>query len=69
MGWKFNPFLGTKTKLDYFQPSGKVSLSGAFYLGDASVDGTWRIIRDGDNLSVQRRESGVWVEKSSFLPA
>ena len=36
--------------------------------GDGATDGNWRIIPSGVNLSVQRRESGVWVEKASFNP-
>ena len=31
------------------------------------ANGSWRIIRSGNNLSFQRRESGSWVEKGSFL--
>jgi hypothetical protein len=37
--------------------------TGAFYLGDPATDGTWRIIRDGDDLSFERLESSVWVSK------
>lgn len=40
----------------------------AFYLGDKNTDGTWRIIRSGNNLVFQRREGGTWVEKGSMLP-
>ena len=36
--------------------------------GDGVTDGSWRIIESGNNLSVQRLESGVWVEKSAFTP-
>ena len=36
--------------------------------GDGVTDGSWRIIESGNNLSVQRLESGVWVEKSDFTP-
>lgn len=32
------------------------------------IDGSWRIIRSGNNLSFQRRESGVWVEKGRYTP-
>jgi hypothetical protein len=35
----------------------------AFYFGDPDTNGTWRIIRDGDDLSFERRESGSWVFK------
>jgi len=39
-----------------------------FYVGDKDTDGSWRLIIDSDNLSIQKRESGVWVEKSAFTP-
>ena len=40
-----------------------LSATGAIYLGDKNTDGTWRIIRDGNDLAFQRREAGAWVEK------
>jgi hypothetical protein len=40
--------------------------SGAFYFGNDKTDGTWRIIRSGDDLLFQRRESGNWVTKSTI---
>ena len=40
----------------------------AFYFGDPTVDGTWRIVRSGDNLVYERRESGSWVTKLSMQP-
>ena len=42
--------------------------SSATNFGDSGTDGSWRLVRDGNNLSVQRREAGVWVEKSAFVP-
>lgn len=39
----------------------------AYYLGDSGTDGSWRFIRDGDDLVRARRESGVWVEKARDL--
>lgn len=38
------------------------------YFGNESTDGSWRIIIVGTDLSIQKREAGVWVEKSSFTP-
>ena len=38
------------------------------YFGDENTDGSWRIVVSGDNLVIQKRESSVWVEKSSFTP-
>lgn len=40
----------------------------AFYFGDPSTDGTWRIKRDGSDLSFERRESGAWVFKMKINP-
>lgn len=40
----------------------------AFYLGPSGTDGSWRIIRSGNNLIFQRREAGSWVTKST-IPA
>jgi len=37
-------------------------------LGDPTVDGSWQIIIDGDNLSFQKMEGGSWVEKGAMLP-
>lgn len=37
-------------------------------IGDPLTDGSWRIVVSGNDLSVQRRESGSWVEKGSFQP-
>lgn len=48
--------------------AGADATSGIFLLGPDSVEGTWRFYVDGSNLSVQRYESGIWVEKGSFMP-
>lgn len=37
------------------------------YIGDSSTEGSWRLTVSGSDLLVQRLESGVWVEKGSFL--
>ncbi|RKZ31851.1 hypothetical protein DRQ36_00465, partial [bacterium] len=57
-------------------PSSKLDVDGdievgdadAFYFGDPNTDGTWRIIRVGNNLEFQRRESGVWNTKDTMTP-
>ena len=38
------------------------------YLGDPATDGTWRIVRSGNDLNFERRESGIWVMKGANLP-
>lgn len=37
-------------------------------IGDPSVEGAWRIVKSGNNLSVQRLESDIWTEKGNFQP-
>ena len=44
-----------------------VSATDPFYFGDPDTNGTWRIIRSGDNLAFQRREAGLWVSKGKML--
>gem|GEM_PF-3388458 len=46
----------------------EMSSSNAFYFGDPNTDGSWRIMRDGNNLLFQRRESGTWNDKTSINP-
>ena len=38
----------------------------AYYLGATATDGTWRFIRVGNDLAIQRRESGVYVTKATI---
>ncbi len=50
-------------------PSGSaigVESDQAILFGTATTNGSWRLIRSGDNLSIQRRESDAWVEKTSI---
>lgn len=48
--------------------NGQVELSAALALnfGYNDVDDSWRFVRSGTNLLVQRRESGSWVTKHTF---
>jgi uncharacterized lipoprotein YmbA len=48
--------------------SARVTATDAFYLGDASTDGSWRLIRDGVKLVRQLRVGGNWVEKGADTP-
>lgn len=36
------------------------------YIGDPTIDGSWRFIIDGTELDAERRESSVWVTKGGF---
>lgn len=40
-----------------------MNASEAMYFGDPSTDGSWRIVRQGTDLSFERRETGTWVFK------
>ena len=42
--------------------------TNAFYFGDPTTDGSWRIVRDGNDLSFERRETGSWVFKMKLNP-
>ena len=68
--------IGTSTDdgINRLQVSGSVVATGsmavgsaeAFFLGDGGTNGSWRFFRSGNNLLVQRRESGSWVTKHTF---
>ena len=45
-----------------------LTIDGTIYIGDPNVNGSWRLIRSGNDYSRQRRESGVWVEKAADTP-
>lgn len=47
--------------------SGVITSGNYFYFGDSTTNGSWRIYDNGTNLITERRESGVWVEKSAIL--
>lgn len=38
-----------------------------FYMGDPTTDGTWRMGRSGNDLLMERRESGSYVTKQTIL--
>lgn len=44
----------------------EIASTKAFYLGEENVDGTWRIVRSGNNLVMERRESGSYVTKQTI---
>jgi hypothetical protein len=48
--------------------NGQLSAAEAFYVGDPATDGSWRIIRSGNNLLMERREIGAWVTKHTVTP-
>ncbi len=40
--------------------------SEAYHLGDPDVDGTWRFVRSGSDLKIERRETGSYVSKTTI---
>ena len=44
-----------------------INSDDAFYLGDPDSDGTWRIIRETADLTIERREGGSYVTKSKIM--
>jgi hypothetical protein len=42
--------------------------AGAYYMGDPETDDSWRMVRSGNNLVMERRESGSWVVKQTITP-
>jgi len=50
-----------------FNADVEVQSTQAYHLGDKDTDGTWRFIRSGNNLEIQRRELGSYVTKSTIL--
>ena len=58
------------TSVTKVKTSGDIEVddTNAFYFGDSNVDGTWRIVRVGDNLVYQRREAAAWVTKVMMQP-
>jgi hypothetical protein len=44
------------------------TVTDALYIGDPLTNGSWRMVAVGNNLSVQRRESGSWVTKGNYTP-
>jgi hypothetical protein len=55
---------------DYYRKDEAIEVptGSAFYFGDSNTEGTWRIIMIGNDLSIQRYESSVWVDKTIITP-
>jgi hypothetical protein len=59
------------TNINRFTQNGDIIMNSAtasVYFGDQNTDTSWRIIRTGTDLDIQRREGGVWVSKQP-IPA
>jgi hypothetical protein len=62
------PDIGISSNVQIVGDELVVSDSTAVYFGSPSVNGSYRIVRDGNYLNIERRESGTWVEKEATLP-
>ena len=66
MAYKLNVFTGNLDLVGSSSSGGNPFSEIDF--GNTAVDGTWRIIPSGNNLSFQRREGGTFVEKMASTP-
>jgi hypothetical protein len=57
--------IGTSSPTSKLDIAGDAEISSdkAYYFGDPTTNDTWRIVRSGNNLEIQRRESGSYVAK------
>lgn len=44
----------------------EVGADQPFYFGNKDTDGSWRIVRSGDDLVIQRLVLGTWMTKSTI---
>jgi hypothetical protein len=40
--------------------------TGIIYFGDSETNGSWRIVRSGNDLVIQRLVTGTWTTKSTI---
>lgn len=59
---------GTTTDVARVYRDGAIATDSGFYIGEKTVDGSWRFVTSGANLVIQKRESGVWVTKQTITP-
>lgn len=65
---KDNVGIGVTSPTSALDVNGDAELSstGSVYFGDPTTNDSWRIVRSGNNLVIQRRESGSYVTKSTI---
>jgi len=56
------------TLLQFNATNVAIRSTDAFNLGDPAVDGSWRFVRSGDDLVIERLESSAWVTKQTITP-
>lgn len=62
--------IGTNSPSSMLDVAGDIETgsTNAFYFGDPTTDGTWKMVRNGSNLEVQVRVSGSYVAKTVIAP-
>lgn len=60
--------IGNITPTSLLDVNGDIEVvsTGAHYFGDPTTDGSWRIVRSGNDLVIERRVAGSWVTKSTI---
>lgn len=43
-------------------------IAGVFYFGEQNTDGSWRFYKDGTDLKLQIRISGIWTTRDTYKP-
>ncbi len=68
VGYNGSVGIGVSSPSSKLDVNGDVEINGssALYFGDPSTDSTWRLVRSGTSLLIQRRESSSWVTKSTI---
>jgi hypothetical protein len=52
--------------VEFDQDGVNIEATTAYHLGDPTTDGTWRFVRSGSDLKIERREAGVYVSKTTI---
>ena len=57
---------GSKVDPSFGHQDVEVGQAQAFYFGDATTDGSWRMKLSGADIVWEKRETGTWNQKGSF---
>lgn len=49
-------------------PEGELQVKSLMLSGGEGIEGSWRLIVVGDDLSIERMESGIWTPKHLITP-
>lgn len=62
------PLIIKNGEISQLQGGDVVCVDQEIIFGSETIDGSWKFIISGEELSVRRREGGNWIEKGAFLP-